>query len=220
MRLDAYLVETGHFKSRARAKTAILEGNVSVGGIIVRKPSKDIISGEDVRVEEGLDMPKGYFKLKKIQEATGIITENDSVLDLGSSAGGFVLYASEIAAKVRGVEFSRDFRTELKKIEHEKDNVSIVFADVFQAPLKELSPESVDVLLIDMTLEPLDSIQALERVSPLLKTGGKLLLVIKIANIEDSHSFIEMVEDGGFRILNVIDPEQMEIYVIGEKTDI
>jgi 23S rRNA (cytidine1920-2'-O)/16S rRNA (cytidine1409-2'-O)-methyltransferase len=220
MRLDAYIVETGHFKSRARAKTAILEGNVSVGGIIVRKPSKDIISGEDVRVEEGLDMPKGYFKLKKIQEATGMITANDSVLDLGSSAGGFVLYASEIAAKVRGVEFSRDFRTELKKIEHEKDNVSIVFADVFLAPLKELSPELVDVLLIDVTLEPLDSIQALERVSPLLKTGGKLLLVIKISNIEDSHSFIEMVEDGGFRILNVIDPEQMEIYVIGEKADI
>jgi 23S rRNA (cytidine1920-2'-O)/16S rRNA (cytidine1409-2'-O)-methyltransferase len=217
MRLDAYLVDTGHFKSRARAKTAILEGNVSVGGIIVRKPSKDIIAGEEVRVEEGLDMPKGYFKLKKIQEATGMITENDSVLDLGSSAGGFVLYASEIAAKVRGVEFSRDFRTELKKIEHEKDNVSIVFADVFQAPLEELSPEQVDVLFIDMTLEPLDSVQALERVSPLLKTGGKLLLVIKIPNIEDSHPFIEMVEDGGFRILNVIDPEQMEIYVIGEK---
>jgi 23S rRNA (cytidine1920-2'-O)/16S rRNA (cytidine1409-2'-O)-methyltransferase len=217
MRLDAYLVEIGHFKSRARAKTAILEGNVSVGGIIARKPSKDIIAGEEIRVEEGLDMPKGYFKLKKIQEATGIITENDSVLDLGSSAGGFVLYASEIAAKVRGVEFSRDFRTELKKIEHEKGNVSIVFADVFHAPLRELSPEQVDVLLIDMTLEPLDSIQALERVSPLLKTGGKLLLVIKISNIEDSHPFIEMVEDGGFRILNVIDPEQMEIYVIAEK---
>jgi 23S rRNA (cytidine1920-2'-O)/16S rRNA (cytidine1409-2'-O)-methyltransferase len=217
MRLDAYLVETGHFKSRGRAKTAILEGNVSVGGIIVKKPSKDISAGEEVLVKEGLDMPKGYFKLKRIQEATGMIKDKDSVLDLGSSAGGFVLYASEIAAKVRGVEFSRDFRTELQKIEHERDNVTIVFADVFRAPLKELSPEQVDVLLIDMTLEPLDSIQALERVSPLLKNGGKLLLVIKISNIEDSHPLIERVEDGGFRILNVIDPQQMEIYVIGEK---
>jgi 23S rRNA (cytidine1920-2'-O)/16S rRNA (cytidine1409-2'-O)-methyltransferase len=217
MRLDAYLAETGHFKSRARAKTAILEGKVTVGGMIAKKPSKDIIAGEEVLVEEGQDMPKGYFKLKRIQEATGMISSEDSVLDLGSSAGGFVSFASEIAAKVRGIEFSRDFRTELRKIEHEKDNVSIVFADVFHAPLEELSPEQVDVLLIDMTLEPLDSIQALERVSPLLKTGGKLLLVIKISNIEDSHPFIEMVEDGGFRILNVIDPEQMEIYVIGEK---
>ncbi len=217
MRLDAYLVETGHFKSRGRAKTAILEGNVSVGGIIVKKPSKDISAGDEVRVEEGLDMPKGYFKLKRIQEATGIIKHKDSVLDLGSSAGGFVLYASEIAAKVRGVEFSRDFMTELQRIEHERDNVTIVFADVFRAPLEELSPEPVDVLLIDMTLEPLDSIQALEKVSPLLKTGGKLLLVIKISNIEDSHPLIERVEDDGFRILNVIDPQQMEIYVIGEK---
>ncbi len=217
MRLDAYLVEAGHFKSRGRAKTAILEGNVSVDDIIVKKPSKDISAGEEVRVEEGLDMPKGYFKLKRIQEATGMINGKDSVLDLGSSAGGFVLYASEIAAKVRGVEFSRDFRTELQKIEHERDNVTIVFADVFHAPLEELSTEQVDVLLIDMTLEPLDSIQALERVSPLLKTGGKLLLVIKISNIEDSHPLVERVEDDGFRILNVIDPQQMEIYVIGEK---
>jgi 23S rRNA (cytidine1920-2'-O)/16S rRNA (cytidine1409-2'-O)-methyltransferase len=217
MRLDAYLVEAGHFKSRGRAKAAILEGNVSVGGTIVKKPSKDIIAGEEVRVEEGLDMPKGYFKLKRIQEATGMISSKDSVLDLGSSAGGFALYASEIAAKVRGVEFSRDFRTELQKIEKERDNVTIVFADAFWAPLEELSPEQVDVLLIDMTLEPLDSIQALERVSPLLKTGGKLLLVIKISNIEDSHPLIERVEDDGFRILNVIDPQQMEIYVIGEK---
>lgn len=219
MRLDAYLVETGHFKSRARAKTAILGGNVRVGGTVVKKPSKDISAGELVLVEEGLDMPKGYFKLKMIQEATGIITEEDSVLDLGSSAGGFVLYASEIAAKVRGIEFSRDFRTELKKIEHERENVSIVFADVFRTPLRELSPEQVDVLLIDMTLEPLDSIQALERVSPLLKTGGKLLLVIKISDREDSGPFIEMVEADGFRILEIIDPKQMEIYIIGEKAD-
>ncbi len=219
MRLDAYLVETGHFKSRARAKTAILEGNVSVGGIIARKPSKDIIAGEEIRVEEGLDMPKGYFKLKKIQEATGIITENDSVLDLGSSAGGFVAFASEIAAKVRGVEFSRDFRTELGKIEHDRDNVSIVFADVFRAPLDELSPEQVDVLLIDMTLEPLDSIQALERISPLLRIGGKLLLVIKISDKEDTEPLLERIEANGFRILDVIDPEQMEIYVIGEKRE-
>jgi 23S rRNA (cytidine1920-2'-O)/16S rRNA (cytidine1409-2'-O)-methyltransferase len=217
MRLDAYLVETGHFKSRGRAKTAILEGNVRVCGIIVKKPSKDISAGEEVRVEEGLDRPKGYFKLKRIQEATGIISGKDSVLDLGSSAGGFVLYASEIAAKVRGVEFSRDFSTELQKIEHERDNVTIVFADAFRAPLKELSPEQVDVLLIDMTLEPIDSVLALERVSPLLKNGGKLLLVIKISDIEDSHPLIERVEDNGFRILNVIDPQQMEIYVIAEK---
>lgn len=219
MRLDAYLVETGHFKSRARAKTAILEGNVRVGGTVVKKPSKDISAGEVVLVQEGMDMPKGYFKLKRIQEATGIISEGDSVLDLGSSAGGFVTFASEIAARVRGVEFSRDFRTELKKIVHERENVSIIFADVFQAPLRELSPEQVDVLLIDMTLEPLDSIQAPERVSPLLKTGGKLLLVIKISDKEDSGPFIGMVEAGGFRILEIIDPKQMEIYIIGEKAD-
>jgi len=38
---------------------------------------------------EGEDMPEGYFKLRGIQEASGVIREGDAVLDIGSSAGGF-----------------------------------------------------------------------------------------------------------------------------------
>jgi 23S rRNA (cytidine1920-2'-O)/16S rRNA (cytidine1409-2'-O)-methyltransferase len=39
MRLDVYLVEMGHFKSRERAKTAILDGKVKVNSIVVTKVS-------------------------------------------------------------------------------------------------------------------------------------------------------------------------------------
>ncbi|MDW7732937.1 MAG: S4 domain-containing protein [Methanolobus sp.] len=219
MRLDAYLVEMGHFKSRGRAKKAILDGNVIVSGNIIRKPSKDISAEDKIEVEEGLDMPKGYFKLQGIQAATGLITEGDSVLDIGSSAGGFLLFASEIAAKVRGVEFSKDFRSELGQIAHEKDNVSVIFADAFRSPLEEISPEQVDVLLIDMTLEPLDSVQALERMLPLLKNGGKFLLVVKIENRDNRKPVLASIEAAGVRIIEVIEPEQMEIYVTGEKTE-
>lgn len=219
MRLDAYLVEMGHFKSRGRAKKAILDGNVSVSGNVIRKPSKDISAEDEIEVEEGLDMPKGYFKLQKIQEATGIITEGDSVLDIGSSAGGFLLFASEMASNVRGVEFSKDFRSELGQIAHEKDNVSVIFADAFRSPLEKISPEQVDVLLIDMTLEPLDSVQALERMLPLLKKSGKFLLVVKIENRENRKPILASIEAAGVRIIEVIEPEQMEIYVVGEKTE-
>ncbi len=219
MRLDAYLVEMGYFKSRARAKNAIRDGNVKIGGNVMKKPSKDISAEDEIEVEEGLDMPKGYFKLGKIQEASGLISETDSVLDIGSSAGGFLLFASEIAAYVRGVEFSRDFRSELGKIAHEKDNVSVMFADAFSSPLEEISPEKVDVLLIDMTLEPLDSVKALERMLPLLKTGGKFLLVIKIESRKNRKPILASIEDCGVKIDQVIEPEQKEIYIVGEKTE-
>ncbi|WP_094226615.1 SAM-dependent methyltransferase [Methanolobus psychrotolerans] len=217
MRLDAYLVEMGYFKSRGRAKTAILDGNVKVSGTIVKKPSKDISGDAEVEVGEGLDMPRGYFKLKNIQDATGIISAGDTILDLGSSAGGFLLMASEIAASVTGVEYSRDFRTELGKVVHEKENVSVMFGDVFQIPLKEMSPGQVDVILSDMTLEPEDSLEALERVLPLLKDNGKLLQVIKIEKQEDRKPIIAKVGSMGLTILEVLESEKQEIYIIAQK---
>ncbi|WP_406662120.1 SAM-dependent methyltransferase [Methanolobus sp. ZRKC3] len=218
MRLDAYLVETGYFKSRGRAKSALLNGNVKVNGTIVKKASRDIKSEDDIEVEEGMDMPRGYFKLKGIQEATNLISKGDTVLDLGSSAGGFLLLASEIAASVRGVEFSTDFIFDLEKIESENENVTVMFADVFHEPLENMSPEQVDVLLSDMTLEPVDSIRALERVLPLLKEGGKLLQVIKIQKRENRRPILAQIESLGVNIIEVLEPEKMEIYVIGEKS--
>ncbi len=217
MRLDAYLVEMGYFKSRARAKTAILNGNVKVDRTIVKKPSRDINTNVEVDVEEGLDMPRGYFKLKNIQDATGLISEGDRVLDLGSSAGGFLMLASEIASSVKGVEFSRDFSTELEKVADEKENVSFIFGDVFNIPLQEMSRDKVDVILSDMTLEPLDSLAALERVLPLLRHEGKLLQVIKMGKQKNSKPVLAKAESMGLKIIEVRESEKQEIYIIAQK---
>ncbi|MBN2111283.1 MAG: cell division protein FtsJ [Methanosarcinaceae archaeon] len=218
MRLDAYIVEMGYFKSRGRAKKAILDGYVKVNGNVFRKPSKDISADDEIGVEEGLDMPRGYFKLQRIQDATGIIKEGDSVLDIGSSAGGFLLFASEIAAKVRGLEFSKGFRSELGKIAHEKDNVSVIFGDAFTAEPADISPEQVDVLLIDLTLEPSDSVRVLERMLPLLRAGGRFLMVLKMEQRKNRKPALVRIEACGVRVLEVIEPEQREIYVVGERS--
>ncbi|WP_298682954.1 SAM-dependent methyltransferase [uncultured Methanomethylovorans sp.] len=218
MRLDTYLVDMGYFSSRARAKDAIIRGNVKVGGNIVTKPSRDVSTDHSVEVVEGLDMPKGYFKLKLIQEAAGIICKGDSVLDLGSSAGGFLLYASQIAGKVRGIEFSTDFRAELDRITYEHANVSVMFGDVFTLPLQKISPDKVDVILSDMTLEPMDSLLALKRVLPLLREEGKLLQVIKMKKREARDPIISKIEDLGVEVVQVIEPQKQEIYVIACKT--
>lgn len=217
MRLDAYLVEMGHFKSRGRAKTAILAGSVKVNGTVVTKVSRDVSIDDVIEVAEGLDKPQGYFKLRLIQEESGILKPGDRVLDLGSSAGGFLLFASEIAAHVKGIEFSRDFRSELGKIAYERENVEVIFGDVFTVPLKELSEEPVDVILSDMTLEPEDSIKALARVFPLLKEGGKLLQVIKIPKKKNPKPILSKIENLGLEVQQVISSEKQEIYVVAKK---
>jgi 23S rRNA (cytidine1920-2'-O)/16S rRNA (cytidine1409-2'-O)-methyltransferase len=111
MRLDSYLVEIGNLGSRGRAKRAIVEGHVRVNNKVVAKPSHDVAYSDDIEITGGLDKPAGYWKLKDIQEKTGIIKKGDNVLDIGSSAGGFILFASEIASHVHGIEFSREFRS-------------------------------------------------------------------------------------------------------------
>lgn len=217
MRLDAYLVDMGYFKSRGRAKTAIVAGNVKVNGTTVTKVSRDVSTEDVIEVTEGLDQPQGYFKLKFIQEESGILEPGDRALDLGSSAGGFLLFASEIAGHVKGIEFSRDFRSELGKIAYERENVEVIFGDVFTIPLNLLSEEPVDVILSDMTLEPEDSIKALSRVLPLLKAGGKLLQVIKIPKKKNPKPILSKIENLGLEIQHVISSEKQEIYVVARK---
>ena len=218
MRLDAYLVDMGYFKSRGRAKTAVLAGSVKVNGAVVKKVSRDVTSEDEIEVAEGLDRPQGYFKLKRIQEESGIIKPGDRILDLGSSAGGFILFASEIAGYIKGIEFSREFRSELGKIAFERENVEVMFGDVFTVPLNNLSEEPVDVILSDMNLEPQDSIKALGRVLPLLKENGKILQVIKMPKKKNPKPTISKIEDLGLEILQVISSEKQEIYVIARKT--
>ena len=226
MRLDSYLVDTGLFKSRGRAKRAIEEGNVKLNGAPCLKPSKNITVDDVIDVEAGLDMPRGYFKLRAIQERFPILKEGDYVLDLGSSAGGFIIFASEIAGEsghVHGIEFSKDFRTELGKLAFENPRISIMFADVFTVALESIVTEKnskgglFDVLLNDMTLEPKDSVAALIRLSPLIKEGGQLLQVIKIPKNHSKSSLLKKIEKAGFEVEDVIEPERQETYIIAKK---
>ena len=68
-----------------------------------------------------------------------------------------------------------------------------------------------------MTLEPEDSIEALSRVLPLLKEGGKLLQVIKIPKKKNPKPILNKIENLGLEIQQVISSEKQEIYVVARK---
>ena len=228
MRLDSYLVDTGFFKSRGRSKRAVEEGKVKLNGVVCTKPSKNITIDDVIEVEEGMDMPRGYFKMKAIQERIELLKDGDYVLDLGSSAGGFLIFASEHvgdSGHVHGIEFSKDFRTELGKLAFENENISVMFADVFTVPLIDVATEETtknglfDVLLNDMTLDPADSVSALIRMTPLLRAGGLLLQVVKIPKNRSKSSVLRKIEAAGYVIEEVIEPEKQETYIIARKLD-
>jgi 23S rRNA (cytidine1920-2'-O)/16S rRNA (cytidine1409-2'-O)-methyltransferase len=214
MRLDSYLVEIGNLGSRGRAKRAIVEGHVKVNGRIITKPSFDIAYSDNIEVTEGLDKPAGYWKLKEIQEKTNIIKKGDTVLDIGSSAGGFLMFASEIASHVHGIEFSREFRSALGKLAHERPNITVEFGDVFTIPVEK---EKFDVLLLDITASPLSSIKALGNVLPALKSGGKLLQVLKLPKNRDKEPILKKLSSLGLEITGVLEPEKKEAYIIARK---
>jgi len=214
MRLDSYLVEIGDLGSRARAKRAITEGHVKVNGNVVMKSSYDVAYSDSIEVAGDMDKPGGYWKLKEIQEKTNIIKAGDTVLDIGSSAGGFLLFASEIASLVHGIEFSREFRTELGKIAHERPNITVGFDNVFTMSFEK---EKYDVLLMDITVAPLSSIKALENALPALKRGGMLMQVLKLPKKNDREPVMKMLSSLGLTIIDVLEPEKKETYIIARK---
>lgn len=214
MRLDAFLVDMGLSASRGRAKRAITEGRVKVDGITVTKPSKQVGYDSNIEVTGGIDVPAGYLKLKDIQEQTNIIHPGDTVLDLGSSAGGFIMFASGIAADVRGIEYSTEFMPRLEEMAESIDNVTVINGDVFSIPLDSLSECPVDVILNDITVEPDDSLMVLERVLPLLKPKGRILQVLKLTDRSGLDALIGSIEGMGLAVRHIIEPEKREVYVI------
>ncbi|MCS3923264.1 S4 domain-containing protein [Methanosalsum natronophilum] len=213
MRLDMYLVETGHFSTRTKAKKAIKDGFVRLDGLIVSKPSKRVNNADKIVVESGHDKPKGYFKLSYIQSHTNVLRSNDHVLDIGSSAGGFLLFSSEIVDHVQGIEYSLSFKEELDELVSIYDNISVIYGDIFSIHLTEFGDKKFDVILNDLTLDPQDSVTALSRVIPMLRENGRLIQVLKTETFNEIEPISEKLQELGFRIKKKIGSTKKEIYL-------
>ena len=96
-RLDVWLVDTGHFSSRQLAKRAIKEGKTC-------KPSANVTGKENIKIlTDAANMPIGYLKLEKLDKLMdeNLVEDPCLALDIGSSAGGFLLYLQFFFPKVQ-----------------------------------------------------------------------------------------------------------------------
>ena len=64
MRLDVYLQQNGFAESRERAKRLVANGDVTVDGVVVTKPSYDVIGTPEIAVREPKFVGRGGEKLE------------------------------------------------------------------------------------------------------------------------------------------------------------
>ena len=182
-RLDVWLVETGRFLSRQAAKRAIKKGLVTVNGQNC-KPSTQVSEKDTIELlDTEADVPQGFQKLKELDERLQrkLVCSSCTALDIGSSAGGFLIYLAEKESNATGIEVSERFSEELHAIAEKYPHISVIFADAFKMDPTTISNKGeLDLLLIDVTTEPEGTLKLIEKYTPLLKKNGRMLSAFKL----------------------------------------
>lgn len=101
-RLDVFLVKKSYVKSRVKAKELVLNGNVTVNGEVIIKPS--VCVSEDCEIiisdnESHRYVGRGALKLKGAFECFNICVRNRFCADIGASTGGFTQVLLENGSK-------------------------------------------------------------------------------------------------------------------------
>lgn len=176
-RLDILLVKKGFFSSRERAKIAIMEGDVYVGGAISDKAGTKIDADAEITVrnDQCPFVGRGGYKLAKAIDVFGIDLNGLTAMDIGASTGGFTdCMLQNGAAKVYSVDVGYGqldwkLRSDERVVNMEKVNVRYLDPDTL--------PERMDFVSIDVSFISLKLI--LPVASGLLKDGCRLVCLIK-----------------------------------------
>lgn len=155
-RLDAYLANKKIVPNRSQAESAIRLGTVTINGKVVTKPGTFVGEKDDIKLHESERyVSRAGLKLASVAELLKLDFRGKTVLDVGSSTGGFTDYSLQHgASKVYAVDVGTeqlhpslrgDERIEL----HEKTDIrdfyldtapDIIVMDVSFISLREILP--------------------------------------------------------------------------------
>lgn len=100
MRLDIFISSEMRICSREKARYYIKNGDVSVNGTVIEKPSYDVSEKDGIEIRDSIGfVGKGGLKLKKAIESFRLNFFDKTVLDVGASTGGFTDCALQNGAK-------------------------------------------------------------------------------------------------------------------------
>ncbi|HSX05776.1 MAG TPA: TlyA family RNA methyltransferase [Candidatus Saccharimonadales bacterium] len=155
-RLDVAMAEQGLVASRSQAESYVRLGQVKVNGVVATKAGQLIGDADIIMLTaEEQYVGRAALKLKSAAETFGLDFAGKTVLDVGSSTGGFTQYALlRGAAKVIAVDVGTDqlhpsLRTDPRIELHEKTDIrdfktshhiDMVVGDVSFISLREILP--------------------------------------------------------------------------------
>lgn len=177
VRLDELLVQRGIATTRSRARRAILEGKICIGGEVVLRPGTKVGSDAEVTVAAPL-MPyvsRGALKLQGALDRFGISVLGRVAMDVGASTGGFTQILLERGgALVYAVDVGRDqlhptLRGDPRVVNLEGVDIRLLSADAID-PVPSLVV--VDVSFISLRL-------ILPAISRLILAGSDVILLVK-----------------------------------------
>ena len=162
---------------------------------------------------------RSVFKFKEIDDRYKIIKKKDSVLDLGCAPGSWLLYLSEKAKKVTGVDI-QDINIELK------DNISFIKKNIeefdigekFNVIVSDLAPSTSGIKAVDAHKSLMFCEKAFELAQKLLVPHGNF--VCKIFAGEGVDEFIKELKKK-FKLVKCLTPkavrkESKEFYIIAK----
>lgn len=176
-RIDVLLVKNGLAVSREKGKAMVMAGIVFVGGQRVDKPGTTIAEESLIEVK-GERLPfvsRGGLKLAKAVEVFSLKFQEQVVVDIGASTGGFTDCALQNGAKrvyavdVGYGQLDWKLRTDPRVVSMERVNARYLNRDSF--------PEPVDWVVSDVAFISITKI--FSAMLSILKEGGQVLSLIK-----------------------------------------
>ncbi|WNS44355.1 TlyA family RNA methyltransferase [Paenibacillus sp. MMS20-IR301] len=162
-RIDVLLVEQGFYDSREKAKAAIMAGLVLANEERIEKPGMKVLRSSVLRVKGALHpyVSRGGLKLEKALRQFGIDMNGRTMLDIGSSTGGFTDCALQHGAShVYAVDVGHNqldwsLRNDNRVTVMEQTNFRYMTPPDLQGPVPDFASIDVSFISLKIILPPL-----------------------------------------------------------------
>lgn len=178
MRADLFLYSNGYVESRQKAQRLIKDGNVTVDGKVLKKPSEEIDCSTEHTVSVNDNekyVSRGGIKLDGALESFGISVDGLVCADIGASTGGFTdCLLQRGAKKVYAFDSGRD-----QLHPRIRNDARVVSKEGFNARYIKPSDigEEVDLAVMDVSF--ISQTMLHPALFEIIKAGGGLVSLVK-----------------------------------------
>ncbi|MFB5675477.1 TlyA family RNA methyltransferase [Paenibacillus terreus] len=162
-RIDVLLVEQGFYESREKAKAAIMAGLVFADGERIEKAGMKVSRSSELKVKGSVHpyVSRGGLKLEKAIREFGLDMQGRTMLDIGSSTGGFTDCALQHgAAYVYAIDVGYNqldwsLRNDERVCVMERTNFRYMTPEDLKGPAPDFASIDVSFISLRIILPPL-----------------------------------------------------------------